>query len=109
MIEVRKNEVMEKVRQINDKISRSYENDIRTFEALSDKLKIVTTGLEKQKRKREAIEDSKRDDIRQLSQNFVREVGSIDGRYKSSTRLTAPSLQRRKESSQINSTRFGEI
>lgn len=107
-MEVRKHEVMEKVRQISEKINRSYENDLRTFEALSEKLKTVTVGLEKQQRKREAIEDTKKEDLRQLSQNFVREVIIVDHRCNSSTNLTVQSSQKRKESLLTNLIKFVE-
>lgn len=76
-MKVRRNEVMDKVRQISDKISRSYENDLKTFESLSEKLKNVTAALEKQQNRRDDIEQSKKEDLRQLSQNFVREVAVL--------------------------------
>lgn len=72
--QVKKHETMEKIKLISDRLTRTYDSDLKTFESLSEKLKVITTSIEKQQSRRDEIETSKRKDLRQLSQNFMREV-----------------------------------
>ena len=68
---------MEKIRLISDRLARTYDNDLKSFESLSQKLRQLNSTIEKQQSKREEVETAKRQDLRQLNQNFLREVPVI--------------------------------
>ena len=74
MIQVRKHEVLEKIRQINDKLAKSYDTDQRNFAQIQERLLTLSDQIGKHQTKLEAIDTSKRQDLKEIDVNLAREV-----------------------------------
>lgn len=74
LTDIRRHEVNEKVRQISDKIERSKDADVKTFDSINQRLLQLAEVASRLRQQREEVETKKQRDLRDIGHNFAREV-----------------------------------
>lgn len=83
----------QRLKNFDDKLKRSFQNDEATFKLLKEQTQKIIEGIESQRAEKEVMAQKRRKELKTLEQNIILEVTSQTGNYLESGSIISQSFE----------------